>query len=109
MSMRRAITHNVVRASPDANAPATSRPTPSAVLAANPRTERRSAGCSRLARRNNAMCATRTTAYATAKTTASSPNAVGIASAATRKAAIATKITSRTEPSSGSTTLVSHA
>ena len=86
-----------------------SRPDPIAVLTASPRTELRSAGSSRLASKNSAMCAMRTTAYAHAKGSASAPKAPGTDSAATRKAAIAANIARRTRPSSGSTTLVSHA
>jgi len=55
------------------------------------------------------MCAARTIAYAATKVPADEVNAVGRHSAATSRAAIAAKIVSRTAPSSGSTTLVSHA
>ena len=48
-------------------------------------------------------------AVAHASANASSPNASGTQSAATRNAVIAAKIAIRTAPSSGSTTLVSHA
>jgi|GEM_PF-4465577 len=58
---------------------------------------------------NSAMCATRTNAYAHAKTRAASQKACGTHSDATSIAAIAAKITSRTAPSSGSMTLVSQA
>ena len=91
------------------NAAANSRPAPTAVLAASPSTEWRSAGSSWLASRNSTMCAPRTAAYAHANSIASAPNAPGTHSAATRNAAIAANIASRTAPSSGSTTLVSHA
>ena len=55
------------------------------------------------------MCAARTAPYATANRSASSSNASGAAMAATTSPAMAAKITRRTAPSSGSTTLVSHA
>ena len=58
---------------------------------------------------NSTMWAVRTIAYAHANSSASCPNAPGTQIAATRNAAIAAKITRRTAPSSGSTTLVSHA
>ena len=90
-------------------AAASSRPTPSEVLPDSPMTERRSPLSSRLAIMNSAMCAARTAPYAHANSSASEPNAPGTHSAATRKAAIAANIASRTAPSSGSTTLVSHA
>ena len=84
-------------------------PTPIAELEASPMTDLRSSGSSRLASVNSQMCAIRTIPYADAKTTASSPNASGRLSDATRKAAIAAKMPMRTAPSSGSITLVSHA
>ena len=51
----------------------------------------------------------RTTAYAQANRRPRSPKACGTQSATTSSAAIAAKIAKRTMPSSGSTTLVSHA
>jgi hypothetical protein len=72
-------------------------------------TDLRSAGSSRLATTKSTIWPTRTTPYAQAKTSAESSNASGTQSAATSSAAIAAKIASRTTPSSGSTTLVSHA
>src|SRR4029450_3233613 len=66
-------------------------------------------GSSRPMRTKSAMCAARTTPYAHAKSKAASSNAPGTQSAATSSAAIAAKITMRTAPSSGSTTLVSQA
>ena len=53
--------------------------------------------------------AIRTTPYAPANRNARSPNASGTHSDATSSAAIAPNIANRTAPSSGSTTLVSHA
>ncbi len=91
------------------NAATNSSPTPTAVLPASPTTEWRNPASSRLAIQNSAMCAARTTPYAHASSRASSSNASGTHNAATRKAAIAAKITIRTAPSSGSTTLVSQA
>jgi hypothetical protein len=87
----------------------TSSPTPTAVLTARPLTDERRAGSSRLATVKSAIWADRTNAYAQANRRPASPKASGTHSAQTRKAAIATKITIRTTPSSGSTTLVSHA
>ena len=46
---------------PSVNAAATSRPTPTLVLPASPQTDLRSAGRSKLAMMNSAMCAARTT------------------------------------------------
>ena len=83
--------------------------TPIVVPTARPITDRRSSGSERLASRKRAMCATRTIPYARAKASASSPNAPGTESAATSSAAMAAKITIRTAPASGSTTLVSQA
>ena len=59
--------------------------------------------------RNSATSAIRTTAYTTANVSARSPKDSGTASAATTSTLIAANITIRTEPSSGSMTLVSHA
>ena len=88
---------------------ATSSPTPTAVPPASPITDCRSPGSSRLASTNSAICDQRTTPYAHANSRPSESNASGTQSAATRNAAIAVNITRRTAPSSGSTTLVSHA
>ena len=55
------------------------------------------------------MWAIRTNAYATANSSACAPNAPGTHSAITSSAAMAANIASRTAPSSGLTTLVSHA
>ena len=62
-----------------------------------------------LAITNSPIWEKRTTPYAHAKSSASSPNAPGTHSATTSIAAIATNTTSRTPPSSGSRTLVSQA
>jgi hypothetical protein len=104
-----AIAQSAPWVAPSVNEAATSSPTPIAVLPASPVTERRRPGSSRLAIVNSQMWAMRTIPYAQANTSASSPKASGTARAATRKAAIAAKIAIRTAPSSGSTTLVSHA
>ena len=109
MSSSSAKPHRPMRSAPLANAASKSSPTAIAVLAASPTTEWRSAASSRLASRNSTMCAARTAAYAHANSRASEPKAPGTLSAATRKAAIAANIAGRTAPSSGSTTLVSHA
>jgi hypothetical protein len=53
------------------------------------------------------MCATRTSPYAQANSSAESSKASGTHSATTKRLAIAPKIANRTMPSSGSTTLVS--
>ncbi len=109
MSSSSAAPHTPTRSAPLVAAATNSSPAPTAVLAARPSTDWRSARSSRLASMNRKMCAARTTAYAQANSSASEPNAPGTHSAATRNAAIATKIIRRTAPSSGSTTLVSHA
>ena len=109
MSSASARAHTRVCAQPSRPAATTMRPTPTAVPPARPRTDWRRAGLSRLAIRNRPIWEKRTTPYAHAKSSASSPNAPGTQRATTSNAAIATNITSRTPPSSGSSTLVSQA
>ena len=109
MSKTSAAAHTARRASPCTNDPATRIAAPIPVLAARPMTEWRSPGSSGLATTNRTMWATRTAVYASANVVPRSPKASGTHSDVTSSAAIAAKSTSRTAPSSGSTTLVSHA
>ena len=108
MSSVSASAHSAPWSVSSANDAPASRPEPTSVLASRPDTDRRSSGSSRLAITNSAICDSRTIAYAHANSSPRSSNARGTASATIRNAAIAAKITSRTAPSSGSTTLVSH-
>ena len=96
-------------ASPSTYAAPNNRPTPIAVLTASPTTDRRRFASSRAAIRKSTIWPARTNAYATANGSARSPNASGTQSPATSRLAEAANIAIRTPPSSGSTTLVSHA
>ena len=91
------------------NEAAMSRPTAIVVLTARDDTERPRAGSSRLASANRATWPPRTTPYASAKASARSSNASGTQRATIPRLAMATNMAMRTEPSSGSTTLVSQA
>ena len=94
---------------PSVKLAATSTLVLTAVLTASPRTEERRLSSPSLAEMNKRIWAARTTMYAPANHRPRSPKASGTQSAATRNAPIAPKIAKRTSPSSGSTTLVSHA
>jgi hypothetical protein len=109
MSSASASAHNAPCAGPSRNAAAVMSATPIAVPANRPSVERRSAGSPRAATSSSAIWANRTIPYATASSSAESSNASGMHRAMTSSPIIAPNIAIRTTPSSGSTTLVSHA
>ena len=109
MSSTSARANSPICNAPSANEARISRPTPTAVPPASPKTAERKPGSFRLATMNRTMCAARTTPYAHAKSRPRSPKASGMASETTSRPAMAAKIAKRTTPSSGSTTLVNHA
>ncbi len=78
-------------------------------LPARDNTDRLRSGRSRLPTMNSTICPARTTPYAMANGVADPSKARGMHKVTTSSAAIAPKIANRTDPSSGSTTLVSHA
>ena len=109
MSNASAVAHTARRAPPSRNEPEIRIAVAIAVLVARPTTEWRRPESSRLASMNNAMWAARTPPYARTRVTPRSPKAPGTHNDVTSSAAIAANSTRRTPPSSGSTTLVSHA
>jgi hypothetical protein len=85
-------------------------PTETAVLGTSAvQIDRRRRASWRLAMPKSTRWPTRTTPYAITNVSPRSSKASGTQSAATSSAAIAANMASRTPPSSGSTTLVSHA
>jgi len=109
MSRKIASAQSAPCASPSKAEARASRETATAVLAASPVTDLRRSGSSGLASMKSAMWQTRKTPIARAKASPRWPKASGTQRAATSIAAIATKITPRTAPASGSITLVSQA